>query len=113
MNADPSTLGYEPDPHEVDAIVDDILEDLDDPMHRYVAATAGQVFHQVVAEKLAAVRAGIAADFNVTDEEDGSRLSYAQIAELLGMSRGRAQQLVEKGRVAAEPQTSTREPSTR
>ena len=54
------------------------------------------LFRSVV-EALAAERAAIAAAWN-TPGKDGLSLSYAQIASLIGGSRSKAQQLVERGR---------------
>jgi hypothetical protein len=95
---DPTTLGYKDEPQEVAAEVAGLLDGWDDPLARYHAATAAQVHHQAVVNALADERARIAAGWNDPGRGGGSKMSYQQIADLLGMSRSKAQQLVERGR---------------
>ena len=98
MTGDPTTLGYEAEPGDVAAEVAGILGGWgDDPLPRYHAATAAQVHHQAVVNALADERGRIAARWNVPDA-DGRKLSYQEIADRLGISRAKAQQLVERGR---------------
>ncbi|MFB9476966.1 hypothetical protein ACFFR3_46380 [Nonomuraea salmonea] len=89
--------GYEADPEEVAAALADIAAVID-PMERFARAGAGLAFHEACAAELRQMREEMAARFNRGDY--GPRLSYGDIADLLlpGRSRGRAQQLVERGR---------------
>ena len=84
--------GYEADPAEVRALIDQQVdvEDLADPTLLYVRATQLHVLHTAIANELAQLRAEAAGRLHA----DG--MSYARIAAHLGMSRGRAQQLVGK-----------------
>jgi len=94
---DPATLGYEAGPSDAAAEVAAIIDGWDDPLARYSAATAAQVRHQAVVAALGAERARIAAALN-DPASPGGKLSYQQIAGLLGISRSKAQQLAERGR---------------
>lgn len=64
-----------------------------DPLRRYQALTRAQGVHEAVTKRIAAERARAVAEMH------GSGLSYARIAEVIGFTRSRAQQLVER----AEP----------
>jgi DNA-directed RNA polymerase specialized sigma24 family protein len=66
--------------------------DIDDPLARYVAATRAQGALVAQVEEMTDLRARAVADLHV----DG--WSMARIAGALGVSRGRAHQLVERGR---------------
>ncbi|MER7361959.1 hypothetical protein [Nonomuraea wenchangensis] len=92
-----SVLGYEAEPSDVEATVADIAA-TPDLMERYARATSEQAYHEAVAERLKLIREETLARLNRGD--DGTRLSYEKIAELLlpGKSRATAQQMVERGR---------------
>lgn len=93
--SDPTTLGYEPEPTEVETEVAAALDGFTDLAARYARATATQAHHQAIVNALADERARIAAELWA----GGQGLSYAKIAEVLNLgSRARAQQLVERGR---------------
>jgi hypothetical protein len=91
------TLGYEAEPADVDATVADIAA-TPDLMERYTRATAEQAYHEAVVQRLKEIREETVARLNRGD--DGPRLSYEKIADLLlpGKSRAAAQQMVERGR---------------
>lgn len=90
----PTTNGYEADPANVAAELGDTLGDITDPAERYHRATAAQAHHDAVSAALADERARICAAW----WDGGNGLTYAKIADLIGTSRSRAQQLVERGR---------------
>lgn len=90
----PDTLGYEPEPTDVAAEIEGVLGDITDPMERYHRATAAQVHHEAVSAALADERARVCAAW----WDGGNGLTFAKIGELIGASRSRAQQLVERGR---------------
>lgn len=94
----PDTLGYEPEPTDVAAEIEGVLGDITDPMERYHRATAAQAHHDAVSAALADERARICAAL----WDGGQGQSYAQIGEVIGRSRSKAQQLVERGRVLPE-----------
>ncbi|MER7126731.1 hypothetical protein [Micrococcus luteus] len=91
---DPTTLGYEAEPTDVTAEMDGILADITDPLERYHRATAAQAHYDAVSAALAVERARVCADL----WDGGKGLSYDKIGKLIGASRARAQQLVERGR---------------
>lgn len=90
----PDTLGYEPEPTDVAAEIEGVLGDITDPEERYHRATAAQVHHEAVSAALADERAWVCAAW----WDGGNGLPFAKIGELIGASRSRAQQLVERGR---------------
>lgn len=97
--SDNSLNGYEAEP-DADAEAEGIIEDIaagwpGDPLPRYTALTAQQAHYQAVSDTLSKARAAVVAQMN----NDG--MSYAQIERLTGLTRGRVQQLVEKGRELA------------
>ncbi|MFI7126012.1 hypothetical protein ACIBQ1_09980 [Nonomuraea sp. NPDC050153] len=99
-----STLGYEAEPTDVEAIVSTILADLDeiteDPADRYSRLTAEQALYEGVVKRLTEIREEIVARMNVGDGTGrrNGRMSYQAIADLIGKSRAAAQQMVERGR---------------
>lgn len=99
-----TTLGYEADPTDVEAIVSVILADLDeatsDPLERYSRLSAEQVLHEAVGGCLERERERILARLNAGDGTGrrGGRMSYEDIARHIGRSRSTAQQMVERGR---------------
>ena len=91
------TDGYAAESEEVRALVEQQIdvEDLADPTLLYVRATKLHATFTAAAAECTRLRAEAAARLHT----DG--MSYARIAAHLGgMSRGRAQQLVEQGRRA-------------
>jgi hypothetical protein len=68
------------------------IEAIADPLERYALATEAQARHEAAARQLGEVRALAALRIH----ELGA--SYATIAHVTGLSRARAQQLVEAGR---------------
>lgn len=95
------TGGYEADPDEARAIalseIEPILEGWPgDLLAQYGAITSRQVTMQAAVDIIATERARVVAAMN---QQGG--LSYARIADALGMSRSRAQQLCNAGRDAA------------
>jgi hypothetical protein len=99
-----STLGYEAEPSDVKAIVSAILAELeeitDDPAILYSRLTSEQALYEGVVKRLTELREEIVAKMNIGDgtgRRDG-RMSYEDIAGLIGKSRAAAQQMVERGR---------------
>lgn len=99
-----STLGYEAEPTDVEAIVSTITADLeeitDDPAILYSRLTSEQALYEGVVKRLTEMREEIVAKMNAGDgtgRRDG-RMSYEDIAGLIGKSRAAAQQMVERGR---------------
>ena len=86
------------DPRDVATEIENILSNITTPLERYHRATAAQTHHEAVAAALTDERSRACAAM----WDGGSGLSYARIADLIGTSRSRAQQLVERGR-AQEP----------
>lgn len=86
--------GYEADPNEADAVLDSFLDEEDrrDPTLLYLRATRLEALFREVLRRVAAERAKAVARLH-TDMR-----SLARVAEHLGVSRPRAQQLVERGR---------------
>jgi hypothetical protein len=64
-----------------------------DPLTRYAALTRAQAVHEAVVKRVGAERARAVADMHAAG------LSYARIAEVIGFTRARAQQLVERADV--------------
>lgn len=85
--------GYEAEPTDVDALVDNELCDATDPLERYHRAGAAEALYRETANRFAQQRA-----LAVLALHD-SGLSYQQIADvtLIG-TRARVQQLVERAR---------------
>lgn len=95
------TGGYEAEPEEARAIAEAILGPIaegwgDDLDARYSAVTSALVTYQAAVDLIAAERARLVAGMHSTGR------SYQRIADRHGMSRGRAQQLTEAGRKAAD-----------
>lgn len=88
------TFGYEAEPSDVAAEISGLLDDITDPLEVYHRATAAQAHHEAVAAALTDERRRACAAM----WDNGNGLSYARIADLIGTSRSRAQQLVERGR---------------
>lgn len=91
--------GYEADPSDVQALLAALLDDIQDepdPAIRYVMLTKELVLHQALVSRLADERARAVAAMH----KPGG-MSYQQIANALQLgTRGRAQQLVKRGRAA-------------
>ncbi|WP_084965244.1 sigma-70 family RNA polymerase sigma factor [Thermoactinospora rubra] len=103
MNDPSSTLGYEAEKTDVDAIVSDVLASLDDITdlgERYHRLTAEQALYEAVVRRLAELREETVARLNIGDGTGrrAGRMSYEQIAQVIGKSRAAAQQMVERGR---------------
>lgn len=81
--------GYEAEPEEVAAIIAAEIDDEDraDPTLLYLRATKLQVLLTAVCRELGKVRGQAAVQLNAD-------MSYDEIAEHLGISKGRVQQLV-------------------
>jgi hypothetical protein len=99
-----STLGYEAEPSDVETIVSTIMAQLkeitDDPADLYSRLTSEQALYEGVVKRLTEAREEVVARMNVGDgtgSRDG-RMSYEDIAGLIGKSRAAAQQMVERGR---------------
>jgi hypothetical protein len=102
---DPTTQGYEADPDEVEALLNDALGDITeepDPVIRYTMLSKLLVLHDVVVGRIASERARAVAAMHTP-----GGMSYAQIGEAIGVSRSRAQQLVVRGRALCAPTTAT------
>jgi hypothetical protein len=69
------------------------LEAIEDPLCRYREAVAAESLHRAALRRLVDVRALSALELH----ERGS--SYGRIADSVGLTRARAQQLVQRGRV--------------
>lgn len=85
----------------VDDVVDRVVSGLisePDPLVRYDVLTRAQQMYDAVVMRVAAERARAVADMHATG------LSYGRIAEVIGFTRARAQQLVER----AEPAPKSR-----
>jgi hypothetical protein len=100
-----STLGYEAEPTDVEAIVSSITDALaeisDDPAVVYSRLTSEQALYEGVVKRLTELREEVVARMNIGDgtgSRDG-RMSFQEIADLIGRSRAAAQQMVERGRV--------------
>ncbi|GAA0853567.1 hypothetical protein ACFQVD_26330 [Streptosporangium amethystogenes subsp. fukuiense] len=97
---DTTTQGYEADPADVEALLDTAISDAleePDPLIRYTLLTKDLVLYEALVGRIAQERYRTVA---VMSSPGG--MSYGQIGEALGMSRSRAQQLVERGRALPE-----------
>lgn len=107
-----STIGYEAEPHEVDALLAQLRDGAwgDDPVPLYMQATRLEVLYRTAANAAAQERSRQAARLWTGTPGSGpirptgqhpDGLSYQQIADALSLgTRARAQQLVERGRDA-------------
>ena len=89
------TDGYEAEPADVDALCADTIaaaEEETDPVIRDIIYAKQRVLFAAAAARMAAERARNAAAMHAAGD------SYAQIGDALGVSRARAQKLVETGR---------------
>lgn len=89
------TDAYEADPTDVDALCADTIaaaEEETDPVLRDIIYAKQRALFAAAAARMAEERARNAAAMNASGD------SYAKIGDALGISRGRAQQLVEAGR---------------
>ncbi|MFI7691806.1 hypothetical protein ACIBQ6_22245 [Nonomuraea sp. NPDC049655] len=99
-----STLGYEAEPSDVKAIVSALMAELkeitDDPAELYSRLTSEQALYEGVVKRLTELRETTVARMNVGDGTGSreGRMSYQEIADLIGKSRASAQQMVERGR---------------
>ena len=84
-------LGHQPGPDSTDETIA-AIEAIGDPLDRYARATEEQTRHEDAAQQAGQVRALAA----LAIHELGA--SYATIAHVTGLTRSRAQQLVEAGR---------------
>lgn len=85
---------------DVEDLIERALEELlteARPLVRYEALTRAQTVFEAMAGRIAEERA------RAVGEMHSSGLSYAQIAEAIGFTRSRAQQLVERSAVQARP----------
>lgn len=90
-----STHGYEAEPSEVDAVWEALVGDREpheDDMPRWVHLESRAALLAAVATRIADERSRIARSWSEAGD------SYATIAARVGVSRGRAQQFVERGR---------------
>jgi DNA-directed RNA polymerase specialized sigma24 family protein len=84
----------EAEPHDVDALTGsllDWLEDEPDPLRRYFRIAADLALYRAVVELLAEAHDACVVALH------GSGASYADIADLTGLTRSRVQQLTERG----------------
>lgn len=94
-------MSLQPQGNQDDDLVEPFVASLlaqPDPMARYQALTRAQGVHEAITKRIAAERARAVADMKDTG------MSYAHIAEAIGFTRSRAQQLVER----AEPAPAAR-----
>jgi hypothetical protein len=91
----PSPPGHD-DQDLVDKVVAGLV-DQPDPMARYRALSRAQEMYEGVTRRIAAERARAVADMR------DAGLSYGQIAEAIGFTRARAQQLADRAVPAAAP----------
>ncbi|MER6830917.1 hypothetical protein ABT352_33325 [Streptosporangium sp. NPDC000563] len=97
MSTDPTTQGYEADPADVEALLDTAISDAlaePDPLIRYTLLTKDLVLYEALVGRIAQERYRTVAAMS-----SPGGMSYAAIGDALGMSRSRAQQLVERGRI--------------
>lgn len=87
----PDTAGYEAEPTDV-AAETAWLGEFTDPLERYARASSAQAHHEAVVAALSRERADAALELY---RDVGS---YGKVADLIGCSRGRAQQLIERAR---------------
>lgn len=93
---DPTTQGYEADKDEVEALLDNVSGDAlaeHDPVIRYTMLSKDSVLLRAAVDRLGVERARTVAAMHAP-----GGMSYSQIGEALGLSKARAQQLVERGR---------------
>lgn len=94
------TAGYEAEPADV-AAETAWLEEFTDPLERYHRATADQAHHEAVIAELARVREQAVARMH------GDGLPLRKIAELVGTSPGRVQELIRRDRQRSAPRGSS------
>lgn len=94
---DSSLLGFGIEEHEVDAVYNALVgaRDGEDLLPRYAFLSSRQVLFDAVAKRLASERAEVAAELY---DDLGEGRSYAKVADILGISRPRAQQFIERAR---------------
>lgn len=95
------TAGYEAEPHEVQAVWDALVGDREqgeDPLARSAHLSSRQAMIAAVSSRIADEQASIAFEIYQCLADEEGRTSYAKLAERLGVSRSRAQQLVERAR---------------
>jgi hypothetical protein len=96
--------GYGVEEHEVQAVLDFLVGERDpgvDPLARYAELSSRQTLLAEVGQRIADLRAQIGYDIYRSLGEGRRERSFAWLAELVGTSRSRAQQFVERGRVLA------------
>lgn len=100
---DNSLLGYGVEEHEVDAVYDSLVGDRDgeDLLHRYHYLSSRSALFDAVVKRLADERAHLAAELY---DDLGDDRSYAKVADILGTSRARVQQFIERVRDAQKDQ---------
>lgn len=107
--------GYEAEEHEVQTVWHALIGDRDhgeDPLARNVHLSSRQALISEVASRIADEQALIANELydDIADEESGT--SYAKLATRMGLSRSRAQQLIERAHrlhTADAPRTAAEE----
>lgn len=89
--------GYEAEDHEVQAVYDALIGDRDgeDLLPRYMHLSSRQSLLDAVIVRLADERAQLAAELYA---DLGEGRSFAAVADRLGISRARAQQMIERSR---------------
>jgi hypothetical protein len=70
--------------------LDLVMAEEPDPLKRYTALTFAQKVHAAAVVRVAEERGAVVAEMH------DSGMSYAEIGELIGLSRARAQQLAER-----------------
>ncbi len=93
--------GYEAEAHEIQAVWNALVGDRDrgeDPLHRSVHLSSRQALISAVASRIADEQALVADEVyrDIAEQEGGT--SYAKLASRMGLSRSRAQQLIERAR---------------
>jgi hypothetical protein len=83
------------------------IADISDPRERYRVAAEAEAFHRVTARRFVELRA--LSTLQLHEEGD----SYAKIASFVGLTRARAQQLVEMGWALVEESRQLRQRGTR
>lgn len=96
--------GYEAEDHEIQAVYDTLVGDRDgeDLLPRYIHLSSRQSLLDAVIVRLADERARLAAELYA---DLGEGRSFASVADRLGVSRARAQQMIERSRSSLDPQT--------
>lgn len=89
--------GYGVEDHEIQAIYDALVGDRggEDVLPRYMHLSSRQSLFAAVVDRLACERAALATEVY---QSLGEGRSYAKVAEALGVSRSRAQQMIERSR---------------